>query len=336
MDKALDIILYILSTLLGLAVGSFLNVCIYRIPRGKFWSNSRSYCPRCGAPIKAYDNIPLVSYIILKGRCRSCHERISPRYPIIESLNMILWIVNYAVFGMSYTTLIYDVLASTMIVVAMVDFDMTEIPDSSIVTIVILGLLSFIPNVGVATWQSMLIGAFCVSVPILILSLFGLMGMGDAKLYFALGLLFGWERILVIFLLSFVIGTVAALVNLAVIRHRANGAGAEAESTPESVENTPNNGISGQNANKTEYLGANIEEENIDKTEVNTIDIGVTEDSVAEEPNEVEADEFDRELEQRLESGRAIPFGPWIVVAAFITMYCGTAIIDLYMSLLGF
>ena len=83
---ALDITFYVLSALAGLCIGSFLNVCIYRLPRGKFFSKARSFCPKCGEAIKAYDNIPLLSYVILRGKCRSCGERISPRYPLVAAI----------------------------------------------------------------------------------------------------------------------------------------------------------------------------------------------------------------------------------------------------------
>ena len=104
---ALDVCLYILSALCGLVAGSFLNVCIYRLPRGEFFSKNRSFCPACKAPIKAYDNIPVLSYLILRGKCRSCGQRISPRYPLVELLTCALWVGNYAAFGLDGMTIVY-------------------------------------------------------------------------------------------------------------------------------------------------------------------------------------------------------------------------------------
>lgn len=125
---ALDVTLYILSGLLGLVFGSFLNVCIYRIPRGEFFSRKRSYCPQCGAGIKARDNIPVLSYILLKGRCRNCGRRISPRYPIVELVNCALWVGNYAAFGLSGMTLVWDVAMSVLVVAAFCDLTRWKSP----------------------------------------------------------------------------------------------------------------------------------------------------------------------------------------------------------------
>lgn len=219
MNAALNVTLYIFSALAGLAVGSFLNVCIYRLPRGEFFSRSRSYCPKCGAQIKAYDNIPLFSYIVLRGRCRNCKERISPRYPLVELLTCALWVGNYAAFGMDGLTLVWDIAVSVLIVAAFVDLDTFEIPDSGIVVLLILGLVTFAPFGGVS-WQDKLIGCVCVSVPMLIVCLFGGMGFGDVKLYFVLGLLLGWKKILLVFLLSAVLG---AVVSVAVLVKSAPG-----------------------------------------------------------------------------------------------------------------
>ena len=210
MNVALDVTLYILSALAGLAVGSFLNVCIYRLPRGKFFSKSRSYCPKCGAQIKAYDNIPLFSYIILRGKCRNCKERISPRYPFVEALTCALWVGNYAAFGLGGMTIVWDIAVAVLIVAAFVDLDTFEIPDSGIITLLVLGLITFAPFGGVS-WQDKLIGCVCVSVPMLIVCLFGGMGFGDVKLYFVLGLLLGWKKILIVFLLSVVLGDIESV-----------------------------------------------------------------------------------------------------------------------------
>lgn len=236
---ALEILLYVLSALTGLVVGSFLNVCIYRLPRGEFFSRSRSYCPKCGAQIKAYDNIPLFSYLILRGKCRACGERISPRYPLVEALTAALWVGNYAAYGTSGATLVLDVAACVLIVAAFVDLDTYEIPDSGIIALLVLGLITFAPFWGVS-WQDKLIGCVCVSVPMFAVCLFGGMGFGDVKLYFVLGLLFGWQKILLIFLFSVVSGAVVSVGYLIYCRVRANG---DEEQTDET---------DGENAEKTD------------------------------------------------------------------------------------
>ena len=132
---ALDITFYVLSALAGLCIGSFLNVCIYRLPRGKFFSKARSFCPKCGEAIKAYDNIPLLSYVILRGKCRSCGERISPRYPLVEAMTCALFVGNYAMFGMHGLTLVWDVAACALITASFIDLDTMEIPDSAVLVL---------------------------------------------------------------------------------------------------------------------------------------------------------------------------------------------------------
>lgn len=198
---ALKVTLYVFSALAGLAIGSFLNVCIYRLPRGEFFSRARSYCPRCGAAIKAYDNIPLVSYIVLRGKCRNCGGRISFRYPLVEALTCALFVGNYAAFGTHGLTLVFDVAACALVTASFIDLDTMEIPDSAVLVLLALGLITFAPFGGVS-WQDKLIGCACVSVPMFLLALFGGMGLGDVKLYFVLGLLLGWQKVLVVFFVS--------------------------------------------------------------------------------------------------------------------------------------
>ena len=216
---ALEVTLYVFSALAGLAIGSFLNVCIYRLPRGEFFSRARSYCPRCGAAIKAYDNIPLVSYIVLRGKCHGCGGRISFRYPLVEALTCALFVGNYAAFGTHGLTLVFDVAACALITASFIDLDTMEIPDSAVLVLLALGLITFAPFGGVS-WQDKLIGCACVSVPMFLLALFGGMGLGDVKLYFVLGLLLGWQKVLVVFFVSVVLGAVASVAATIVRKRR--------------------------------------------------------------------------------------------------------------------
>lgn len=231
---ALDITLYILSALTGLAIGSFLNVCIYRLPRGEFFSRARSYCPKCSAPIRARDNIPLISYIVLRGKCRSCGQPISPRYPVVEALTAALFIANFAYFGVHPLTIVWDIAVCALITAAFIDLDTFEIPDSAILVLLVLGAVTFAPFGGVS-WQDKLIGCACVSVPMLIVCLLGGMGFGDVKLYFVLGLLLGWQKTLVLFLFSAVLGAAGSLIVVAVRKRKARSEGEDAaDNFPES------------------------------------------------------------------------------------------------------
>lgn len=322
----LTITLYIFSALMGLAIGSFLNVVIYRLPRGEFFSKARSYCPKCGSAIKAYDNIPVLSYIILKGKCRNCKEPISFRYPAIELLCGVLWVVNFAVFGISYMTLIYDVLVSVLIVIAMVDFDTFEIPDSSQITILLLGLITFFPISGVS-WQSKLIGCVCISIPMLILAFFGGMGLGDVKLYFVLGLLLGWQKILLLFLLSVVMGGIFSVVYIIVRKKRENICGSE------NGESVVQDNASADKENEQDII---LAQNNVEKNESvsDNADSQIIVDDKAIDIDNKEEENNSEEDEDENADGRMIAFGPFICLATLITIYFGDKIIEGYMNLI--
>ena len=325
---ALDVCLYILSALGGLVVGSFLNVCIYRLPRGEFFSKSRSFCPNCKSPIKAYDNIPVLSYIILRGKCRSCGERISPRYPLVELLTCALWVGNYAAFGLDGMTIVYDITVAVLIVAAFVDLDTFEIPDSGIVTLLILGAVTFAPFGGVS-WQDKLIGCVCVSVPMLIVCLFGGMGFGDVKLYFVLGLLLGWKKILVVFLLSVVLGAAVSVVYL-VIKRRKAAADDSIENSGEQDEERCSVDFSDAGRADDEKVVAVVEKRE------QTFAEDKSEEGQASAVGEVSdvSDEDDDPL-PKSKKGSVVPFGPFIALATVVTLYVGDALISIYARLLG-
>lgn len=325
---ALDVCLYILSALCGLVAGSFLNVCIYRLPRGEFFSKNRSFCPNCKAPIKAYDNIPVLSYIILRGKCRSCGERISPRYPFVELLTCALWVGNYAAFGIDGMTIVYDITVAVLIVAAFVDLDTFEIPDSGIITLLILGAITFAPFGGVS-WQDKLIGCACVSVPMLIVCLFGGMGFGDVKLYFVLGLLLGWQKILVVFLLSVVSGAVVSVVYLVIKRRKA--------AADDSIENS---GEQDEECCSVDFSDAGRADDAkvvaVGEEREETFAEDKSEEGQASAVGEVSdmSDEDDDPL-PKSKKGSVVPFGPFIALATVVTLYGGDALISIYARLLG-
>lgn len=114
---------YFFIILLGLVIGSFLNVCIFRIQEGESIAFPPSHCGKCKHDLKPLDLIPVLSFIFLKGRCRYCKQRISMRYPIIESLNAILYLLVYLKFGLSLIGSKYLILVSLLIVIGMIDYD---------------------------------------------------------------------------------------------------------------------------------------------------------------------------------------------------------------------
>ncbi|RKX22360.1 MAG: prepilin peptidase, partial [Candidatus Zixiibacteriota bacterium] len=145
-------IIFILVALVGLAIGSFLNVLIYRLPREKKFVFGRSCCPSCQEPIKFYDNIPVLSYLILAGKCRSCNTKISVRYPLVEILNGSAYLFFFFQYGVTFDFLIFGFLASALIVIFFVDIDFQIIPDLITLPGMVLGLaVSFLPGgIGIA------------------------------------------------------------------------------------------------------------------------------------------------------------------------------------------
>ena len=127
--------------LMGLFIGSFLNVCIYRIPEGKSIVAPPSSCMKCGERIKWYDLIPVISYLMLKGRCRRCGERISPRYMYIELLTGILFLVCFLVFGLTGQFFAFIVLTGILITITFIDIDIQIIPDPIMIFGLIAGII---------------------------------------------------------------------------------------------------------------------------------------------------------------------------------------------------
>jgi len=189
-------------------LGSFLNVVITRLPiKGKFFSESRSKCPSCGHTIRWYDLFPVLSWILLLGRCRDCKARISVRYPLVEAAGAALAVVSLWYFGLEPVTLIVYAVTMILLAIALIDYDTSEIPDSLIITLVPFALISlwFLPNV---TLLSHAIGLVAIALPMLLLSLAipGAFGGGDIKLMAVCGLLLGWQFSLIAFFIALLIG----------------------------------------------------------------------------------------------------------------------------------
>jgi len=127
--------MYIPVFIMGITIGSFLNVCIYRIPRGESVVSPPSRCTRCSHSLAWYDLIPILSYIFLKGKCRYCGEGIPPRYPIIEALNGILYLFVFYYFGLSLEFYFYCFMASILIVISLIDYYERIIPDGLVLAI---------------------------------------------------------------------------------------------------------------------------------------------------------------------------------------------------------
>ncbi len=207
----------VLVFILGLLIGSFLNVCIYRIPKGENIAISRSHCMKCGHVLKWYELVPLFSWIIQGGKCRSCKEKISIQYPIIEASNALVWMTILFVWGLRPVTILYCACASVMIVISVIDERTKEIN---------LGLNLFIGLLGIArvaiyyrNWLYFVIGMFVISVPFLVIVIASkerAMGLGDVYLMAAAGLLLGWKHIILATVLGCAFGSVIHIIRMRV------------------------------------------------------------------------------------------------------------------------
>lgn len=229
-----------LAVVLGLMIGSFLNVVIHRLPKmmEREWHNNclelqgkeipeqekmtlatpRSACPKCGHKITALENIPIISYLVLGGKCKGCKTKISMRYPFVEALTGVLMGLVAWKFGYSYTTLFAWILTIALITLTFIDFDTQLLPDDITLPLMWLGLLFNLNNTGFIDLKSAVIGAI---VGYLILwSVYWLfkivtgkegMGYGDFKLLAAIGAWFGWQLIPAVILLSSVLGAVIGI-----------------------------------------------------------------------------------------------------------------------------
>ena len=209
---------YLLAAIFGLIIGSFLNVLIYRIPRHKNVAFDRSACPDCGKQIAWYHNIPVLSYLILLGRCANCRQPISLRYPTVEVINALMYLYFVWRFGISTEFAIFSALASALLVIFFIDLDFQIIPDVITLPGMIAGLaVSFLPEgIGIV---SSLIGLVVGGGALYLVALIGdylfkkeSMGGGDIKMAGMLGTFIGWKKVLLVFMLSAVVGLIVSLI----------------------------------------------------------------------------------------------------------------------------
>ncbi len=208
---------YILAFVVGLAVGSFLNVLIYRLPRRLKFVWERSFCPQCRAPIAFYDNIPLVSFMILAGKCRRCGKSISWQYPLVEFLNGAAYLFFLWKFGLTAEFAVFSLLASALLVILFIDLEFQIIPDVITLPGMVIGLgLSFLPG-GITVWQSLL-GLAAGGGGLYLVAMLGdwlfkreSLGGGDIKMAAMLGAFLGWQKIIFIFFASAFLGLIISL-----------------------------------------------------------------------------------------------------------------------------
>lgn len=201
----------------GSIIGSFLNVCIYRIPAGQSIIFPSSRCSHCKTPIHWYQNIPILSYLFLKGRCASCGVSISVRYPLVEALTGLLFLLVFMRFGMLWATPVYWLLMAALIVITFIDFDYQIIPDVISLPGVPIGFVLTFFVAGVS-WSDSLLGILvgggslaCVAGIYYLLTRNEGMGMGDIKLLAMLGAFMGWKAILPTIFLGSLIGSLVGV-----------------------------------------------------------------------------------------------------------------------------
>lgn len=220
---------YLAVVLFGASVGSFLNVCIYRLPLGRSVIKPRSQCPRCRKQISWYDNIPIFSYVVLQGRCRHCSGRISPRYIIVEVVTTLLSAATFAHFQELPQYLIYfGFLIAPLIVVTFIDLEHRLIPDVISLPGVVAGAmarLAFMKGdltpVLIDIILGILVGGgfLCiVGIGYELLKKQEGLGGGDVKLACMLGAFFGWKAVIFILLVSSILGSLVGLFLIFVLK----------------------------------------------------------------------------------------------------------------------
>lgn len=211
------LILNLLIFLYGIVIGSFLNVCIYRIPLGESISKERSHCMSCGYQLQWYDLVPLFSWLALGGKCRKCKASISAQYPIVEAANGGLYLLIFAVNGLQLSSVLYCLMASALLALSVIDFRTFEIPFVFNVFIFCLGLVRLVTDL--SNWTLYVYGFFAVSLILqilLVVSKGRAIGGGDVKLMAACGLLLGWKLIWIGFILGCILGSIIHIIRMKV------------------------------------------------------------------------------------------------------------------------
>lgn len=202
------LILELMVFAVGTVIGSFLNVCIFRIPQREDIVHTRSHCLYCKAVLKWYELIPVVSFAVQKGRCRSCGKRLSLQYLVVEVANGFLYLLILCVAGWQPVSILYGLCASALLVLSVIDYRTYEIPAGCTLFIGVLGVARLFLDL--PGWKGYVIGLFAVSGLFFALYLMtggkGI-GGGDIKLMAAAGLLLGWKNIL----LALMVGSAAGL-----------------------------------------------------------------------------------------------------------------------------
>ncbi|MBN2310599.1 MAG: prepilin peptidase [Candidatus Hydrogenedentes bacterium] len=330
--QIIDTIGSVFAFILGGMVGSFLNVCVYRVPRGESVVRPRSHCPKCDNPIAWYDNIPMVSWLMLGARCRHCGQAISWQYPLVEAITAVLFFIVYWRFGLVIATPIYLLLTAALVLATFVDFSTWTIPDEVTLPGVPIGIACAV----LATWHAAsglrvlgplppvfdaLIGVevgggalFIVDKLTRVLVKKRGMGLGDVKLLAMLGGFFGWPGVILIIVIASGIGSIVGVVTMLILRLKKAG---EPEDTRHGKEEKVTFG--GFYGMPGTVLISMIAEA------VSLIIQKFKGPGAQEIPEEDDSDEITIE-------GHYLPFGPYLCLAGFIVMLFGQELYDAYLA----
>ena len=215
---------FIFVLVLGALWGSFANVCIYRLPLEKRVSSGRSFCPKCNKIITWKDNVPIISFLFLKGKCRNCNKKISSQYLTVEVISILLFLSIYYLYGISITTLLLMILGLSFLIIFFIDFKHYIIPNVLTFSMMLLGFIkSFVPDLHPMFpnyLNSLIGGIFGYGIIWSIIFFYKQvrkkegMGLGDAKLLSAIGFWFGWFSIPFVIFLSSIIALLSVTPSL--------------------------------------------------------------------------------------------------------------------------
>lgn len=214
-------LIYTIIFLYGIVIGSFLNVCILRIPAHETIVTKRSHCTTCGHTLKWYDLFPLFSYLFLRGRCRYCGAHISAQYPIIEALNGVVWVLSFMIMGFELNTLLACLVISALIALSVVDWRTYEIPIGFNIAIFVCGVLKvvllLVSGRPFSDTLEYIIGFFAVSLFLLLIFIVTKgngIGGGDIKLMAASGLFLGWRLSILSLIFGCLFGSVIHIARM--------------------------------------------------------------------------------------------------------------------------
>ena len=214
------ILLYSCIFIIGLAIGEVVNVCVDRFPK-KISFRKKAFCENCNANLAWHDVIPVISFLLLKGRCRSCGAKVNIQYPIVDLANGALFVIVFMANGRNVQSAIYCLMTSAFLVISIIDERTQEIPWPCNLFIGALGIIMCVYDFpGFQELLHRVIGGVIIFIVLYLLANFGLMGGGDVKLMTIAVLLIGWQNVTLAFFMACIVGSV-----IHVIRMKVSGAG---------------------------------------------------------------------------------------------------------------